>query len=225
MSGRYSELREALGLDKIEPTTEAVFKLRLWEKRTLTHEDTVSYSNRLGTNLKEPFVCEGSYFIGEKYLYKIEIQPDNGGFNKFHLEYATEQTISSPTVVDGRVQGYGHSKVCKLHEGMNPDTLHALIVGRAFYNLMLYYYGCGTCEMGFVRKAINFGNVEVIEKVVKLSDKIYQEGKPRARAGERKGTKHSKHSSPRFHVRRYSNGKYVFVGDPDGAVVVHVYQV
>ena len=224
MGERYSELREALGLDKIEPTTEAVFKLRLWEKRTLTHEDTVSYSNRLGTNLKEPFVCEGSYFIGEKYLYKIEIQPDNGGFNKFHLEYATEQTISSPTVVDGRVQDYGHSKVFKLHEGMNPDTLHALIIGRAFYNLMLYYYGCGACEMGFARKAINFGNVEVIEKVVKLSDKIYQEGKPRVRDGEHKGTKHSKHSSPRFHVRRYNNGKYV-LGDPDGAVVVHVYQV
>lgn len=225
MSERYSELREALGLDKIEPTTEAVFKLRLWEKKTLTHEDTVSYSNRLGTSLKEPFVCEGSYFIGEKYLYKIEIQLDNGWFNKFHLEYATMQTISNPTVVDGRVQDYGHSKVCKLREGMSQSDLHALIVGRAFYNLMLYYYGCGACEVSFRKTAVDFGNVEVIEKVVKLSDKIYQEGKPRVGDSVRKGTKHSKHASPRFHVRRYSNGKYVFVGDPDGAVVVHVYQV
>ena len=41
--------------------------------------------------------------------------------------------------------------------------------------------------------------------------------------GERKGTKHSKHAYPRFHVKRCSNGKYVFVGEPDGAVVVHGY--
>ena len=224
MGERYSELREAVGLDCIAPTTEDVFKLRLWEEKPLTGKDTISYNNRLGTNLKEPFVCEGSYFIETTYLYKIEIHPDENGFCRFYLECALASDIKNPMIVNGRVQSYGRSRKCRLHEGMKQDELVALIIGRAFYNLMLFYYNCGICKYNFERVTIDFGDIEVVEKVVKLSNKVYSEGRSNL-IGHKKGTKHSKHASPRFHIRRYSNGKYVFVGDPDGAVVVHVYQV
>lgn len=225
MGERYSELREAVGLDCIAPTTEDVFKLRLWEEKPLTGKDTISYNNRLGTNLKEPFVCEGSYFIETTYLYKIEIHPDENGFCRFHLEYADATDIKNPTIVNGRIEDYGREKRCKLHKNIGKDEIVPLIIGRAFYNLMLFYYNCGICEYNFERRGIDFGNVEVVEKVVKLSNKVYAEGRSRKRDDKCVGTKHSKHAAPRFHIRRYSNGKYVFVGDPNGQIIVHVYKL
>lgn len=226
MGERYLELREALGLSTIESTTEAVFKLRLWEEKPLTSKEKISRVDSWGINLKEPFVCEGSYFIGIiEYLYCIEIHPDEIALNKFHLEYATVSNISSPTVIDGYVQDYKDLGECTFSEDMTQYDLTAIIIGRAFYNLMLYYYCCGECSSSFERHAVDFGDIEVVEKVVRLSNKVRQEVTPRGLHCNHVGAKHTRHSSPRFHIRRYSNGKYVFVGEPKGQIIVQVYKV
>ena len=224
MGERYSVLRQSVGEEDIKCSTEDVFKLRLWEERDLTLGTKESFQRIGFSELREPVVLEGSYFIDEPIYYRVDLEPVGGGTVNYTIEMASRERIKTPAIMNGSTRELPGFRRCYLNEKIDELELKELLLARTLRCLTRYYHACGECTRKVDRSDAVYDGIKVVEKEIKLSDKVLKEKQVRY-ADTHRGTKHEHHKSPRFHIRRLRDGRYVFVGKPDGELLVPVYSV
>lgn len=224
MGERYSVLRQSVGEEDIKCSTEDVFKLRLWEESDLTLGTKESFKRIGFSELREPVVLEGSYFIDEPIYYRVDLEPVGGGAVNYTIEMASREGIKTPSVMSGSTKELPGFRRCYLNEKIGELELKELLLARTLRCLTRYYCACGECTGKVERSDEIYDGITVVEKEVKLSDKVLREKQMRY-TDARRGTKHEHHKSPRFHIRRLRDGRYVFVGKPNGELLVPVYSV